>query len=202
MRGKADSNYWANDSVFVQFDRSVDAGNRAVWRIGTTDAAEVNLEEWSGRGVANWGWQDNGWGAGVLGPVVYFATSGPQKIRIQTREDGFSIDQIVLYWPPYIPTRRSRLEEERRDDPRQDAIACGGVTGSIPEGRSRPANNRPAVGAGRLRALLDDVRPPHPVQLRAPARGRPSPTISVARCSSSSRCVSTIPTPRTACTPS
>ncbi len=33
---------------------------------------------------------------GVLGPVIYFATSGPQTIRIQQREDGLSIDQIVL----------------------------------------------------------------------------------------------------------
>ena len=31
-----------------------------------------------------------------MGPLVYFATTGSQRIRIQTREDGLSIDQIVL----------------------------------------------------------------------------------------------------------
>ena len=33
---------------------------------------------------------------GVLGPVIYFSASGTQTIRVQVREDGFSIDQIVL----------------------------------------------------------------------------------------------------------
>lgn len=96
LRGKADSNFWPNDSVFLQFNGAIDDNGAATWRIGTTSAAEVNLEECSSCGVSNWGWQDNGWGAGVLGPLVYFTTTGPQKLRIQTREDGFSIDQIVL----------------------------------------------------------------------------------------------------------
>jgi len=104
IRGKADNNYWGNDSVFLQFNGSVDANGSSLWRIGTTSATEVNLEECSGCGVSNWGWQDNGWGSGVLGPLVYFNTTGPQKLRIQTREDGFSIDQIVLSPSTYRST--------------------------------------------------------------------------------------------------
>lgn len=96
IRGRADRNYWANDSVFVQFSASVTSTGAATMRIGSTSAAEVNLEDCIGCGVSGWGWQDNGYGAGVLGPVIYFATSGPQTIRIQTREDGLSIDQVVL----------------------------------------------------------------------------------------------------------
>jgi hypothetical protein len=96
IRGKADANNWANDSVFVQFNNSVTSGGAPTWRIGTTSATEVNLEDCSGCGLSNWGWQDNGWGVNVMGPLVYFATTGPQTIRIQTREDGFSVDQIVL----------------------------------------------------------------------------------------------------------
>ena len=96
LRGRADGNSWANDSVFVQFNQSVTSGDAPTWRIGTTSAADVNLEACSGCGVSAWGWQDNGYGTGVLGPLVYFAVSGPQTLRIQTREDGFSIDQIVL----------------------------------------------------------------------------------------------------------
>ena len=46
--------------------------------------------------MSGWGWQDNGYGTGVLGPLVYFAATGPQTIRIQQREDGISLDQIVL----------------------------------------------------------------------------------------------------------
>jgi endonuclease/exonuclease/phosphatase family metal-dependent hydrolase len=41
-------------------------------------------------------WQDNGYGLGVLGPTIYFAATGTQTVRVQTREDGLSIDQIVL----------------------------------------------------------------------------------------------------------
>ena len=50
MLGKADSNSWANDSVFVQFSGSVTASGGATWRIGTTSATEVNLEDCSGCG--------------------------------------------------------------------------------------------------------------------------------------------------------
>ena len=96
IRGKADNNYWGNDSVYVQFTNSLDPNGSAAWRIGTTSATEVVLEDCSGCGISGWGWQDNGWGSGVLGPLVSFSTTGTQTIRIQTREDGFSIDQIVL----------------------------------------------------------------------------------------------------------
>jgi hypothetical protein len=41
-------------------------------------------------------WQDNGYGRDVLGPALYFATTGRQTMRVQTREDGLSIDQIIL----------------------------------------------------------------------------------------------------------
>ena len=105
IRGRAQNDYWGNDSVFVQFDRSVNASGSPIWRIGTTSATDVNLEECSGCGLAAWGWQDNGWGgAGVLGPTVQFATTGPQRMRVQTREDGFAIDQIVLSASQYLST--------------------------------------------------------------------------------------------------
>ena len=102
LRGKAASNYWGNDSVFVQFSGSVNASGAAIYRIGTTAAAEVNLEACSGCGLSGWGWQDNGWGTNVLGPVVYFAASGTQTLRIQVREDGLGIDQIVLSAARYL----------------------------------------------------------------------------------------------------
>ena len=72
-------------------------------RVGRRDGASArpprpkyNLEDCSGCGVSGWGWQDNGYGTGVLGPLIYFSDDGPQTIRMQTREDGLSIDQIVL----------------------------------------------------------------------------------------------------------
>jgi hypothetical protein len=96
LRGRAAGDHWANDSVYVQFSGSVTSGGTAVNRIGTTEAVSVVLEDCSGCGLAGWGWQDPGFGANVLGPLVYFAASGPQTIRFQGREDGISLDQIVL----------------------------------------------------------------------------------------------------------
>ena len=97
IRGKAGSNLFANDSVFVQFDGSLDGTGAAAYRIGTTSSLSYNLEECTGCGLQGWGWQDNGWGSpGLAGPLIYFARDGAQRIRVQVREDGLGIDQIVL----------------------------------------------------------------------------------------------------------
>ncbi len=90
IRGKAQKNSWANDSIFVQFSGSAAA------RIGSTASMTMNLEDDANIGVSGWGWQDNGYGLNVLGANVVFETTGPQTIRIQPREDGLTIDQIVL----------------------------------------------------------------------------------------------------------
>ncbi|MEO8075003.1 MAG: Ig-like domain-containing protein, partial [Acidobacteriota bacterium] len=94
LRGRADADAWTNDSVFVQFSGSTTDTGTAANRIGTAGAAVVSIEGCSACGLSAWGWQDNGYG--VDGPLVYFAVSGTQTIRIQPREDGISLDQIVL----------------------------------------------------------------------------------------------------------
>lgn len=112
IRGRAERDYWGNDSVHVQFSGSLDASGLPAWRIGTSAATAVNLEDASGAGLSGWGWQDNGYGTGVLGPVVYFETTGTQRIRIQTREDGFSIDQVVLSSGTYVNTAPGALKND------------------------------------------------------------------------------------------
>ena len=96
LRGKALNNNGSNDSAWVQFNDSVNQSGTPLWRIGTTSGTYVNIEENAGTGLNGWGWQDNGYGINVLGPLVYFATTGTQTLRIQVREDGLGIDQIVL----------------------------------------------------------------------------------------------------------
>jgi phosphatidylserine/phosphatidylglycerophosphate/cardiolipin synthase-like enzyme len=96
MRGKAASNSYDNDSVYVQFSDSVTSSGTPTYRIGTTSATTVTIEDCSGCTLSNWGWNDNGYGTGVLGPPIYFATAGPHTIRVQVRQDGLSIDQILL----------------------------------------------------------------------------------------------------------
>ena len=73
MLGKADKDYWGNDSVFVQFSGSVSSSGSSKWRIGTTSATEVNLEDCSGCGLSGWKWQDNAYGTDVVAERVYFA---------------------------------------------------------------------------------------------------------------------------------
>jgi hypothetical protein len=97
VRMKAENNVPSNDSVFVQFTGAVDQAGTA-YAIGTTSALALNLETCSGCGLAGWGWRDERWGPAQNGaPVLLrFPNGGWQTIRIQTREDGVSIDEFVL----------------------------------------------------------------------------------------------------------
>ena len=106
VRLKAENNNWANDSVWLQFSGATDTAGRAVYQVGTTSGMAVNLEECSGCGISGWGWEDDGWGArNVNGGLLRFPEGGFQSIRIQVREDGVSIDQIVLSAERYRAAR-------------------------------------------------------------------------------------------------
>jgi hypothetical protein len=104
IRARAEGNYYGNDSVYVQFSQSVTSTGAPLYRLGTTSAVPFVLEDCSGCALSQWGWNDNGYGTGVLGPVIYFEKSGPQTLRVQGREDGIYIDQIVLSAAKYLTT--------------------------------------------------------------------------------------------------
>jgi hypothetical protein len=104
LRGRAAGNSDANDSVYVQYSDSVTQSGAATWLIGSPSAQAVVLEDYAGAGLSQWGWQDNGFGADVLGPAVYFATTGLHTLRIQVREDGLSLDQVMLSTAHYAAT--------------------------------------------------------------------------------------------------
>ena len=92
-------NNWANDSVFVQFYTvSVTSGGAATWRIGTTVG---NRRQPRGlqrlRSVRLGLAGQRYWDLNVDGTARLLSRqTGPQTMRIQMREDGLSIDQIVL----------------------------------------------------------------------------------------------------------
>jgi hypothetical protein len=94
VRMRAEGDAYSNDSVFVQFSGSTTAAGEAAWRIGTQAALAVVLEEGHGAGVDGWGWNDAHYGS-IAGPV-YFNSDAVQRIRVQQREDGAIIDQIIL----------------------------------------------------------------------------------------------------------
>jgi endo-1,3-1,4-beta-glycanase ExoK len=102
IRAKASGNSVNNDSVFVQFSDSITGTGSPIDRIGTTAGMPVILQPCTSSRVRGWGWTDNGWCS--LGTNVIFQNTGTHTIRIQVRQDGLSIDQIVLSPQTYIST--------------------------------------------------------------------------------------------------
>jgi endonuclease/exonuclease/phosphatase family metal-dependent hydrolase len=101
LRLRAQANSKWNDAVWVQFNDSVNASGAALYRIGTTSGLMVNLERCSGCGMSEWGWYNSAyWLSQETG--IRFAATGRHTIRIQTREDGVEIDQIVLSPVKYL----------------------------------------------------------------------------------------------------
>jgi hypothetical protein len=110
MRGYAEKNNYNNDSFYVQFSGTVTAQGAATTRIGTTSATSLMIEDAGNAGVQGWGWQDNAYEA--FAPPLYFERTGVQMIRVQQREDGLSIDQIVLSPMTYFTTRPGALKND------------------------------------------------------------------------------------------
>lgn len=118
LRGRALQDAYANDSVYIQFAGAVDVTGKPLYRIGTTGGSTVILEDGRGAGLSGWGWQDNAWEK-VAAPV-YFAETGMQTLRVQTREDGFAIDQIVLSPDLYLTTAPGALKQDATILPQAD----------------------------------------------------------------------------------
>ena len=62
--------------------------------------------------MKGWGWADNAYGVNALGLLVYFAATGPQRLRIQMREDGLGIDQVVLSAVRYLTARPGATQND------------------------------------------------------------------------------------------
>jgi hypothetical protein len=108
MRSRAQRNEFGNDSVFLQFSDMTGAA------IGTADAMIYQLEDAPTAGLSRWGWQDNGLGTepSQAGTHLVFPTSGLQTLRIQPREDGLSIDQIVISPDRYLLVAPGSLKDD------------------------------------------------------------------------------------------
>jgi hypothetical protein len=101
LRLQALNNSKYNDSIWVQFSDAL-ANGSAVYALNSTSALDVNLAtDASATSLNGWGWQN---GAYWLSQptTVSFASSGTHTIRIQVREDGVQVDQIVLSPTTYL----------------------------------------------------------------------------------------------------
>jgi phosphatidylserine/phosphatidylglycerophosphate/cardiolipin synthase-like enzyme/regulation of enolase protein 1 (concanavalin A-like superfamily) len=102
IRMRASSNSLSNYAVSAQFSDSLSAFGSPMYQIGTASGAEVILQDGASGTISGWGWADNAYG--TFGPDIYFAATGTHTIRIQQRNDGAIIDQIVLSPETYIRT--------------------------------------------------------------------------------------------------
>jgi hypothetical protein len=101
LRLRAIGNSKWNDAVWVQFS-DARAGGAPVYPIGTTSGLLVNLAtDSSGSSLSNWGWQNGAYWMSQA-TTVTFASSGIHTMRIQVREDGVELDQIVLSPTTYL----------------------------------------------------------------------------------------------------
>jgi len=101
LRLKAQNSDKYNDSVWAQFNDSVDQSGNAIYRTGTTAGLNVNMATCSTCVPAGWGWQNKAYWLPDTGEV-WFAASGLHTMRIQVREDGVELDQIVLSPVTYV----------------------------------------------------------------------------------------------------
>jgi Gylcosyl hydrolase family 115 C-terminal domain len=81
--------------VFVQFSDAT-AGGASAYPMNSTSGLVVNLATDSSAGSLNgWGWQNGAYWLGQT-TTVSFPTTGTHTLRVQVREDGVELDQIVL----------------------------------------------------------------------------------------------------------
>jgi hypothetical protein len=137
LRASGDSKW--NDSVWVQFGDAVDGSGSPLYRSGTTSGLLVNLEACSNCGVSGWGWVDGAWWLSQAN-TVRFNTAGSHTIRVQTREDGVQVDQIVLSPATYL---------SNAPGPAENDTTIVSKSGSQQSG-STPYSGTPAVIPGTI----------------------------------------------------
>jgi hypothetical protein len=101
LRLQALNNSKYNDSVWVQFSDAL-ANGAAVYPINSTSGLDVNLAtDATASSLNGWGWQNGAYWLSQA-TTVSFASSGVHTLRIQVREDGVQLDQIVLSPTTYL----------------------------------------------------------------------------------------------------
>jgi endonuclease/exonuclease/phosphatase family metal-dependent hydrolase len=133
-----------SDSVWVQFDDAIGSSGSPAYRIGTTDGLLVNLEPCYACGVGGWGWIDRAyWLSQPAG--VRFASSGTHKLRVQTREDGVRVDQIVLSPGNYLTSAPGQGRGDATIVPKSGSAP-------LPSAGSTPFSGSPVSLPGTIQA--------------------------------------------------
>jgi len=101
LRLQALNNSKYNDAVWVQFSDAT-SGGAPIYPLDSTSALMVNLAtDSTATSLNRWGWQNTAYWLSQQ-TIVTFATSDTHTMRIQIREDGVQLDQIVLSPSTYL----------------------------------------------------------------------------------------------------
>jgi hypothetical protein len=101
IRLRAANNSKYNDSLWVQFS-DAHVGTTVAYPIGSATGLLVNLATTAeASSLHEWGWTNSAYWLQQPATVT-FATTGSHVVRIQVREDGVQLDQIVLSAGPYL----------------------------------------------------------------------------------------------------
>lgn len=106
VRMKAAGNSKWNDSLWLQFS-DARVNGRPVAAINSDEGLVFNLATCATCASAGWGWQDGAYWL-ARSPVV-FESPGMHTVRVQTREDGVAVDQIVLSSSSWFTTAPGQM---------------------------------------------------------------------------------------------
>ena len=98
---RATNNDKYNDSAFAQFSDAVTSTGAPLFRIGTTEAFTLNLQTSKNAKLNGWGWVGSAYWL-TQPATISFSGTGVHSLRIQTREDGLQIDQVVISPATYL----------------------------------------------------------------------------------------------------
>ena len=149
LRATGDSKY--NDSVWVQFSDALDRRGDTVYPIGSTSALLANLATCSSCALARWGWQDGAYWLQQEN-IVQFPSTGTHRIRVQTREDGVQIDQIVLSPVTYMSSAPGSVTSDGTILPRSTSSSTDDIAAPAPAPTPAPPPvpppSTPTTGSG------------------------------------------------------
>ena len=155
IRARADRNAWQNDSVFLQFSGAIGADGSRQWHIGSTSALLYRLERCTSCGLDGWGWNTDGFvELSNVGTPLRFNDDAWQTLRIQQREDGVSIDQIVLSSVTYLGDLAPGDRHAGRHRSAENAMRARAVAvASLTSGAAHETSRTSRCSSGRLRSL-------------------------------------------------
>jgi hypothetical protein len=112
LRLRALDNSAANDSVWLQFS-DAQAGGSPIYTIGGTSGLLITLaSDGTGSSLNRWGWQNGAYWLSQPSKLT-FANSGQHTLRVQVREDGVQIDQVVLSPASYLTEAPGQLSGDQ-----------------------------------------------------------------------------------------